>query len=131
MNYKSLYFLFVFLFIYGCGSSEVPVEQLTYKNGLKVLKESGEPFTGKSIRFEGEGTAPVEIIEYKEGKLEGNIQFFYANGEIKEDFYARLQSEFYMLAQAFDRGTRSRDTSKLDEGALKFLVRYGEEHKFY
>lgn len=103
---------------------------MTYKNGLKVLKESGEPFSGKSIRFEG-GEIPSEIIEYKEGKLDGNIQLFYANGEIKEDFHARVRNEFYMIAQAFGQRNKSRDTNELDEIALKSLIRYGKEHKWH
>ncbi len=134
MNYKSLYFLLIFLCLYGCGSSEVPVEQLTYKNGLKVLKESGEPFTGNSIRFVEDGSTPIEIIEYKNGKLAGNIQIFYSNGELKENFYGRLDNKFYMIAQAFDMNERSRERGldELDKVALEsFLIRYGEEQKWY
>jgi len=130
MNYKSLYLPLTLLFLYGCGLAEVPVDQLSYKNGLKVLKESGEPFTGKSIRFEG-GEIPSEIVEYKDGKLDGNIQFFYANGEIKEAFSARVINDFYMLIQGFGGGKESNDTRELDELALKSLVRYGKEHKWY
>jgi antitoxin component YwqK of YwqJK toxin-antitoxin module len=129
MNDKNLYLPFLFLFLLGCSSPEVPVDQLTYKNGLKVLKESGEPLTGMAIRFEG-GTTPTEIIEYKQGKLDGRIQTWYSNGELKEDFNGRLKDEFHVLAQAAGKGKQNID--RLEKKLIQqFLYRYGKEIKWY
>jgi antitoxin component YwqK of YwqJK toxin-antitoxin module/ankyrin repeat protein len=121
------------LFLTACNS-ELPVEQLTYKNGLKTVKDSGEPFTGLAVQLNS-NNQPIEIIEYKAGKLDGQIQRWYPNGELKEEFNARLDSEFYLLAQAAMSDADQRKVSKLneelDEIAKNLLIRYGEERKWY
>ena len=108
----------------------MPNEQLTYKNGLKVLKESGEPFTGMALIFDGR-EIPNKIIEYKNGKLDGRIQVLYPDGELKEEYYARLEPKFYKAAKLFTAKPRRREPNRLDEVADRLLIRYGEEQRWY
>ena len=120
MNKKYLYSILLPLFLIGCGPAEVPIDQLTDKKGLKIIKESGEVFTGLAIEFQPDGESPKQIKEYKEGKLDGQIQTWYDNGELKEAYFAR-----HVEREMYKKDRFGKHIKKL------FEDRFSEDRKWY
>ena len=81
---KSFLFTFVLAFTTPLASAElaVKVDQLQLVDGLRQLKESGEPFSGMAVDYYGNGQKRIQI-DFRNGKKQGKEVAWYKDGQLK------------------------------------------------
>ena len=92
-KFKNLLVLSIFILLSSCGQTvdyddekEYLIWSNPYSKGPRVLSYKGLPFNGELVEyFDDEKTQLKERRDYKEGKIDGQYEKYYSNGQLEEN----------------------------------------------